>query len=63
MDYCHQFLRKIKAIKSYLVKLDEDSSMKSKVYLDNYSIGSSNCHFIIFITNDKSMFNANNDCQ
>lgn len=56
-------MREIKIIKPYLVEFEEDDSMKSKVYLEDYAIGSLNYCSIIFIIYDKSTFNANNDCQ
>lgn len=60
VEYCHQFLGKIKAIKPYLVEFEENSSMKSKVYLEDYAVGGSNCRPIIIITYNESIFNANN---
>lgn len=39
--YC-QFLKKIEVIKTYLVKFEENSFKKSKVYLNNYIIKSLN---------------------
>ena len=35
VEYCNQFLKEIKVIKSDLVKFEEDGSMKSKIYLES----------------------------
>lgn len=59
----HQFLEEIEAITSYLVKFEKDSFMESKVHSDNYTFRGSNRYFIIFITYNKSIFNANDGCQ
>lgn len=59
MEYCNQFLREVEAIKLYLVEFEEDGSMKSKIYLENCAVGGLNWRPIIFITYDKSTFNAN----
>lgn len=63
LEYCHQFLREIKAIKPYLVEFEEDGFMKSKIYPEDCAVGGSNRSPIIFIKNDESTFNANNHCQ
>lgn len=60
VEYCHQFLRGIEAIKPYLVKFEEDDSIKSKIYPKDYAISGFNCYSIIFIIYDKNTFNANN---
>ena len=59
VEYCIQFLREIEAIKPYLVEFKEDGFMKSKIYPEDYAVGGSNRQPIIFITHDKSIFNAN----
>lgn len=38
VKYYHQFWGKIKTIKSYLIKFKKNSFMKSKVYLDDYTV-------------------------
>lgn len=38
VKYYHKFWGKIKTIKSYLIKFEKNSFIKSKVYLDNYMI-------------------------
>lgn len=60
MEYYNQFLKKIEVIKSYLVEFEEDSFMKSKIYLENCKVRDLNWRLIIFITHDKNTFNANN---
>lgn len=62
VEYCYQFLRELESIKSYLVEFEKNGSMKLKVYLDNCSVGGSNCYFIISIMHDESTFNTNNGC-
>lgn len=48
--------RKIKLIKPYLVEFEEDSTIKSKIYLYNFAIRGLNWWQIIFITNNKSIY-------
>ena len=38
VEYYNQFLREIEAVKSYLIKCEEDGSMKSKIYTDDCAI-------------------------
>lgn len=38
MEYHYQFLRKIKAIKPYLIEFEEGNFIKPKIYLDNCTI-------------------------
>lgn len=62
MEYHNQFLREIEAIKPYFIEFEKDSSIKSKIYLENYAIKGLNLQPIIFIIHNKSIFNVNN-CQ
>lgn len=46
----------MKDLELYLVEFEEDKSIKTKNYLDNYAIANNICQLIIVITNDKYIF-------
>lgn len=60
VEYCNQFLGKIETIKPYLGKFEEDSFIKSKIYLENSAAKGLNWRLMIFIIYNKSIFNAIN---
>lgn len=54
------FLTKMKELKPYMVKLNEDSVIKVKNYPVNYLMRDEKCYAIIVITYNKCKFSPNN---
>lgn len=63
VEDCQKFLKIMKNLKLYLIKFEEDRSMKTKNYLDNCTIGNNICQLVIIITYDKYIFFINNEIQ
>ncbi len=53
------FLEKIEKLKPYLVKFDENGTIKPKVYLSNCKVKGNNRGPILLITNDECTFSLN----
>lgn len=53
------FLNKIKELKPYIVKFNNNSTIKPKLYPPNCVVGSNNWQLIIIITYNKYIFFAN----
>lgn len=58
-DY-DKFLNIIKNLKLYLIEFEEDRLIKTKNYLDNYTVGRDIHCSVIVITHNKYIFSANN---
>lgn len=54
-----RFLNKIKELKLYLVKFDENDKIKDKIYSSDYGIGDKNCQPVIVITHNECIFSTN----
>lgn len=54
-----QFLKTMKEFKPYLIKFEEDDTMKAKNYPINSKVGADKGQPIIIITHDKYMFSSN----
>lgn len=63
VKYYKIFLKKIKALLSYIVKFKEDNTILPKKYLDDYTARGSDQKLIIIIIPDKSIFSTNNNCH
>ena len=61
VKYRAQFLKKLEALDFYLVEFCNDGSMEEKVYPLDYVVGGPNKRSVILITDDKSIFLANDD--
>lgn len=57
---CVNFLKVIKDLKPYIVKFEEDKTMKPEIYPNNCIVEDSNWRSVIRITHDKYIFFANN---
>lgn len=53
------FLEKIKELKPYIIKFEDNDAIKPKVYLAHWIIEENNWQSIIIITYDKCTFFAN----
>ena len=53
----------MKELQLYFVKFEENDAIKKKIYLFNCAIYGPNCHPIIVISYNKSIFFANNTIQ
>ena len=60
VEYWAQFLKKLEALGSYLVKFYNNSSMEKKAYFLDCAVNGPNKRPVILITYDKSIFLANN---
>ena len=54
-----KFLSTMKDLEPYLVKFEEDGSMKTKEYPDNCAVGGDKCRLVIVITHNECTFSAN----
>lgn len=54
-----KYLKKIKELKLYLVKFNENNTIKEKNYLANCTVGGNNYQPVIIITHDRYTFFAN----
>lgn len=61
VENCKKFLNIMKDLEPYLVKFEEDRSMKTKKYLDNCAIGKYKGCFVIIIIHNKYIFFVNNE--
>ena len=50
----------MKDLQPYLIEFEEDRSMKTKEYLNNYIIRRDKCYLIIIITHNECIFFTNN---
>lgn len=57
------FLNKIEKLKPYIIKFDENSLIKPKVYLLDYAIGDNHWQPIIVIIYNEYIFFSNNSIQ
>ena len=60
VEDCKRFLNKIKELKLYLVKFNENDVMKNKMYLPNCVVRGENCQSKIRITYNIYTFLINN---
>lgn len=61
-DY-KNFFKKIKELKSYIIKFEENKIMKLKIYPFNCIFGRDNYYLIVMITYNKYTFFANSRVQ
>ncbi len=52
----NNFLTKMKDLKPYIVKFEENCTMKPRIYLSNYVVIGDHCQLIIVITHDGCIF-------
>ena len=56
---CKRFLNKIKDLKLYLIKFNEDGTMKDKTYSPNCAVGDEDYWSVIIIPYDEYIFFVN----
>ena len=54
-----KFLKTMTKLELYFVKLEENSVMKTKFYLENCQVGGNDCRLVICITHDECTFLTN----
>lgn len=57
---CESFLKIIKDLELNLIEFEEDKSIKTRNYLNNYTIYKNICQFVILIAYNKDIFFVNN---
>lgn len=63
MENCKKFLSTMKDLEPYLVKFEEDGSIKTKEYPDDCAVGRDKRRPVIVITDDECTFSANDGIQ
>lgn len=56
---CKNFLRKMEELKPYMVKFEENITMKNKIHLSDCAVYGNDCRPIIVITYNECTFSAN----
>lgn len=63
VEDCEVFSNKMKELKPYIVKFDENNIMKPKTYPPNYIVGDNYWQSIFVITYNIYIFSTNNSIQ
>lgn len=59
VENCKNFLRRIKELKLYIVKFEENSVIKDKIYLFDYTVHDNDYYLIIIIIYNEYIFSTN----